>query len=308
MKKLITILIAAVAGSTALSQQEYTYTFFGDNIAFYNPAAVGSNDYSSVTGTFRKQWVGFDGSPTSGGVTFDMPLEKFNMGIGGMVYQDHVGVTNQTNVGAMYSYHIKINENHKLAFGVNAGFDLVNTKFDRLVYWDEDDELLANDYVNVFVPHFGFGAFYHTERLHVGISIPRMISMNTDQFNTVNFENAPSLVTHYYLSAAYDFDLKNEFSLKPSVLVKYTNNVLPQGDVSLICYYKDMIGLGAAYKSLGFASTFLQYNYKDAVIVGYAFDFSLNPLQQYSKGSHEVMVQYRFNTPEKKFKDKPSLN
>lgn len=308
MKKLLTILIIAASAGSALSQQEYTYTFFGDNVAFYNPAAVGENDYTALTGTFRKQWVGFDGSPTSGGITFDMPLKKVNMGVGGMVYQDHVGVTNQTKVAAIYSYHVKLNEKHTLAFGINAGFDIVNTKFENLVYWDQDDEVYDNNYVNVFVPHFGFGAHYYTEKLHIGISIPRMISMNSDQFNSINFENAPSMVTHYYLSAGYKFDLKNDFSLKPSILLKYTNNVTPQGDISLICFYKEMIGLGAAYKSLGFASSFVQYNYKDAVVIGYAFDFSLNPLQQYSKGSHEIMIQYRFNKKAKIPGDKPSLN
>jgi hypothetical protein len=100
------------------------------------------------------------------------------------------------------------------------------------------------------------------------------------------------------LTSGYDFELKNDFSLRPSVLLKYTTNVIPQMDLSVVTYYKDMIGLGLAYKSLGFVSTFLQYNYNDAVLVGYGFDFSVNPLQQYSKGSHEIMIQYRFGMPE----------
>lgn len=297
MKKLLYTLIIALAGSSAFSQQEYSYTFFGDNLPFLNPAATGSKDYISLTGNFRKQWVAFDGSPTSGGVTFDMPLSKANMGIGGMVYQDHVGVTNQTNIAAMYSYHVKLNDKHKLAFGINAGMDLVNTKFDRLVYWDQDDEVYANDYVNVFVPHFGIGAHYYFDKFYAGISIPRMISMNSDQFNSVNFENAPSMVTHYYLTSGYDFALKNDFSLKVNGLFKYVKNAPPQGDISAICFYKNMIGIGSSYKSLGFVSAFMQYNYKETVLIGYGFDFSTNPLQQYQKGSHEVMIQYRFGAP-----------
>ena len=238
MKRLIYILITVVAGSTAFSQQEYTYTFFGDNQAFFNPAATGTRDYISLTGAFRKQWVGFDGSPTSGGVTFDMPIANQNMGVGGMVYQDHAGVTNQTNIAAMYSYHVRLSDKHRLSFGVNAGMDLVNTKFDRLVYWDQGDQVYANDYVNVVVPHFGIGAYYYFDKFYAGISIPRMISMNSDQFNSINFENAPSMVTHYYLTTGYEFQLKNDFSLKTNLLLKYTNNVMPQGDLSVSCFYK----------------------------------------------------------------------
>ena len=121
-----------------------------------------------------------------------------------------------------------------------------------------------------------------------------MISLNSDQFNSINFSDAPSLVTHYYFTMGYHFKFKGDFSLKPSVLLKYTNNVIPQGDISLIGYFKETFGVGLGYKSLGFLSVFLQYNIKDLFVIGCGFDFSMNPLQQYSNGSHEVMLQYRF--------------
>ena len=293
---------------TGFAQQEYTYTFFGDNTSFFNPAATGTQDFASLTGVFRKQWVGFDGSPTSGGVTYEAPLKKFNMGLGGMVYQDHVGVTNQTNVAALYSYQIKLNDKNKLAFGVNAGIDLVNTKYEKLLYWDQGDEIFENNYVNVFVPHFGIGAYYYTKKFYAGISIPRLMSVNADQFNSANFQNAPSLLTHYYLNAGYTADLNDNFSLKTAMLLKYVKNVNPQVDVSVLAMYKKMIGLGISYKSLGFASTFLQYNYKDAIVFGYAFDFSLNPLQGYTKGSHEILLQYRFGLKPFDIKGKASID
>jgi len=293
MRKITITLIAVLVSMATIAQQEYTYTFFGDNNNFYNPAAAGTKDYISVTGMFRKQWVGFDGSPTSGGVTFDMPFQRKNMGIGGMVYQDHIGVTNQTNIAGMYSYHLKINREHRLAFGINAGIDIVNTKFDRLAYWDAGDNTLADDYVNVIVPHFGVGVYYFFDKFYAGISIPRMISMNSDQFNSINFSDAPSLVTHYYFTSGYQFKLNNKYSLKPSILFKYTNNVKPQLDVSVAMYYDNKVGVGLAYKSLGFLSLFMKYNIKDVFVLGYGFDFSMNPLQQYSSGSHELMLQYR---------------
>lgn len=307
MRKLIYTLLVVVSGSTALSQQEYTYTFFGENTAFFNPAATGTKDFSALTGNFRKQWVGYDGSPTSGGVTYEMPIKKQNMGVGGMIYQDHVGVTNQTNIAGLYSYQLKLNKKSKLAFGVNAGIDLVNTKYDRLIYWDGNDDVYAEDYVNVLVPHIGIGAFYYTDKLYVGLSVPRIVSMNSEQFNSIGYEDAPSLVTHYYLSAGYNVKLNKDFNLKPSILLKYTSDVLPQADISVSTFYKDIVGLGVSYKSFGFASTFIQYNYYDAVVIGYAFDFSLGPIQQYSKGSHEIMIQYRFNIKKKGIKDAPSL-
>lgn len=294
MKRALYILLVAVIGSSALAQQEYTYTFFGDNLSFFNPGATGTKDYAALTGSFRKQWVGFDGSPTSGGVSYEHPLKSYNMGVGGMIYQDHVGETNQTNIAGLYSYQVKLGGDHKISFGVNAGIDLINTKFDRLTYWDEEDRVFNNDYVNVVVPHVGLGAHYYVNDFYVGVSVPRVISLNNEQFNSINFDDAPSLVTHYYLASGYKFDLGGDFNLKPSLLLKYTKGPWPQIDLSVSSFYRDMIGLGVAYKSLGFASAYLQYNYKNAVLFGYGFDFTTSRIREYSKGSHEIMIQYQF--------------
>ena len=132
--------------------------------------------------------------------------------------------------------------------------------------------------------------------------------MNSDQFNSIDYEDIPSLVTHYYVTAGYNFTLNKDFELKSNLLLKYTNHVMPQGDLSVITYYKKLFGLGVAYKSLGFASAILQYNNHDALIFGYAFDFSLGPIQKYTKGSHEIMIQYKFKTAKKNKKPAASID
>ena len=296
MKKIFAIIILVTASTVSFSQQEYTYTFFGDNRNFINPAAAGTNQYGSVTGMFRKQWAGVEGTPISGGVTFDMPFKKQNMGIGALIYQDNIGVTNQTNIAAMYAYHLKLSRDHFLSFGLSAGMDLVNTDYSQLTYWDAGDQTLENDYVNVIVPHVGFGVQYFWEDLYVGVSLPRLLAINGDQFNAINMNTAPSLLTHYYFNAGYNWEIKRDLSLKPSVMLKFVKNSPLRVDVSIPLWFKEMIGFGVTYKSLGFLSTFLQYNLKDIIVFGYGFDFSMNPLQGYSKGTHEAMIQWRFNT------------
>ena len=173
---------------------------------------------------------------------------------------------------------------------------MINTKYNRLNYWDAGDQVFAEDYVNVFVPHIGIGAQYFFEDFYAGFSIPRLISINGDQFNTVNFADAPSMVTHMYFNTGYTFHLKNKVDLIPALLAKYTANAPPRIDLSFTCMYHDMLGFGMAYKSLGFVSVFMKYQLKELFQIGYGFDFSTNALQGYSKGSHEVMLQYRFGT------------
>jgi type IX secretion system PorP/SprF family membrane protein len=313
-KKTALFIAALTLLGNALAQQEYTYTFFAENTAFFNPAAAGSHSYGTMTGSFRKQWLDFNGSPTSGGVLYEAPIKKYNMGFGAMLYQDHIGVTNQTHTGAIYSYHVRLGDpgshrNHNLAFGLNAGLDLVTTKYQQLVYWDLNDEVFQSNYISQAVPHFGAGAYYYAEKFYAGISVPRIISINTRKFNAANLPDAPVFLSHYYLNAGYDASLGDNFSMRTSLLLKYVRNIRPQADLSVLAMYKKLVGIGAAYKSFGFASAFLQYHYKEAVIFGYAYDFSLNPLQQYSKGSHEILLQYRFVlTPVERKKHRASID
>lgn len=294
MRNLAIMALCILFAQFSQAQQDYSYTFFGDNLSFVNPGAVGTKEYSSVSANFRRQWIGFNGSPTNGGLTFEMPLHKKNMGVGTMVYQDKIGVTNTTNISALYSYHLKLDEKQKLSFGINAGADIVNTRNEDLIYWDENDQVFDNNYVNQASPRIGAGVFYYFDKFYAGLSLPRMLAVNTESFNSINIEDSPTLVSHMFLTSGYEFELNENFDLRPSMLLKYAKNVPAQVDVAMACTYKKMLSLGVSYKSLAFVSSFLQYNHKESFVVGYAFDYSTNPLRQYQKGTHEVMLQFRF--------------
>ena len=291
MKTIIQFTIAFLP-FTMLAQQEYSFTQYFEANSFYNPAAAGSKNMHSFNAIFRKQWVGFEGSPITGGLVYDTRLDRFNMGLGGYFFSDKSGATTMTNVALNYSYALKFGDKMRLAFGLDGGVDIYSTDYNSLIYWENEDPMFTNQKQTMTIPRAGVGAQFYTDDYYFGIAVPRLINFNNETALSINAPQFPSVVSNYYLSAGYRFDVGNTFELQFNVLGKYTSHVRPQGDISVMGTYRKMIGLGLGYKSLGFGSVFLQYTYGEIVTIGYAFDMTLTDMSRYSNGSHEIMIQY----------------
>lgn len=279
---------------TTCAQQEYSFTHYFEANSFYNPASTGSEGSQNIVGLFRKQWAGYKGTPVTGGLLYENKLKNYNMGLGGYVFTDKIGETSFTTATVNYAYQLKLNDKYKLAFGVDAGADFVSTNYGRLIYWDQQDDLLTESVGNNVLPKVGLGTHFYGEKFYVGVSCPRVLNFNSRDFHTVNSSQTPMLVSHYYLTAGYKFKLSEDFDMETNTLLKYTRNVWPQADLNATCTYKNMLGLGFGYKTLGFATAYLQYTYDNTVVIGYAYDLSLNPIAEYSRwGTHEVMIKYQ---------------
>lgn len=297
MKTFIKTVAFVIAGGFAFAQQEYSFTNYFEATSFFNPAATGAEGNQSLTALFRKQWAGFEGSPLSGGIVYDNILKDYNMGIGGYVFSDKIGATSMTNIAANYSYILRLNNELRLAFGIDAGADIYSTNYEDLVYWDMNDRMFSDAQATVFVPRAGAGAHFYADNYYVGISVPRILTFNNESPIGINAENLPSIVSNYYLNAGYTFEINDEIDFQTSFLGKYTRNVTPQGDINVMGVYRKMIGLGVGYRTLGFTSVLFQYTYDEMLSVGYSFDMSLTMISNYSNGSHEFFIKYIF--PEK---------
>ena len=304
MKSLILTTIISIIGLSAIAQQEYSFTNYFEANSFYNPAATGTEGHKTLLLCSENSGQVFEGSPLTGGILYENSLKELNMGLGGYVFMDQIGATTMNSLAVNYSYSLKLNENHKLAFGIDAGADIYTTDYSRLTYWD-GDVMFDDQKRTVALPRLGVGVHYYTEKYHVGISVPRILSFNNESPMGISSQDLSSTVSNYYLNAGYTFELNKDFDLQANVLGKYTQHINPQGDINVMATYKKIIGLGLGYKSLGFASVYLQYSYEDVVTIGYAFDFTLSNVAKYSNGSHEVMVKYAI--PSKK-KNRASMN
>ena len=303
MKTTLIILGIAVC-SISYAQQDYSFTQYSEAKSYFNSAATGTENATKIVSLARKQWVGFNGSPTSFGLIYDMPIEQKNMGIGGYVFQDMIGKTSLTTAAVNYSYYINLSTYQRLSFGANVGADFIQTNNDELKYWDREDQVFNRPNENFTIPKIGFGLQYYTNNFHVGLSVPRAMNYNSGEFNSIQDDRVPVIVSNYFANAGYHFYLNQDFDLRASTLVKYTPNIDPQVDINALTFYKETVGLGVGYKTFGFASTYVQYLLDDWAF-GYAYDFSLSAISSYSSGSHELMIRYNIKSFRNTLHDKP---
>ena len=291
MKNLLTTIAFALGVVLAYGQQEYSFTHYFETNSFFNPAATAFKGTQDLGFVFRSQWTGFEGAPFSSGLTYERPIANYNMGVGGYAFVDVIGATTMTTVGGNYAYQLKLDQTHKMAFGVTAGADVYSTDYNRLTYWDSD--VMFDDQTPTTVtPRLGAGVQFYTDAYYVGVSMPRIAHFNTTSPLSIAAASMPQIVSNLYVTGGYNFPVSEEVEMQINMLGKYTRNVIPQGDINVMATYKEMIGLGLGYKSLGFASTYLHYTYQNILKIGYAFDFTLTPMANYSSGSHELMLKY----------------
>jgi type IX secretion system PorP/SprF family membrane protein len=294
MKRLsFQVAISLLFGAGAFAQQDPMLSQYMFNGLYLNPAYAGSHDYWSSTFSYRNQWVRFDGAPETMIAAFDGPIPEKNMGLGLILAHDKIGVSRQSSVLANYSYQLKMNEKDKLAFGINAGFSQYAADLTKLTVWDQD-QVFQKDLTGKLIPRAGLGIYYFSKRYYAGFSVPTLLSYQKDYDFSINLTKSGFLRRHYLLTGGYVFDLRYNFKLKPSVLLKYVENTPLQADFNLSIVYKDMFWVGSSIRTGDACVFLLEYQATNRFRIGYAYDLSVSKIRNYSNGSHEIMLGLDF--------------
>jgi type IX secretion system PorP/SprF family membrane protein len=293
MKKILLVTILSLGALFASAQQEVMVSQYMFNGLFINPAYAGSHKYFSSTLLHRNQWVSFPGAPKTFLVSADGPIANDKMGIGLIVAHDKIGVTSQTDISANYSYKIQLG-NGKLAFGLKGGVSNYIVKTEDLKVWDNDDATLADDSQSEFLPKFGFGTYYYSEKWYAGVSIPTLLAYENGSSFSVNIDQSSFLRKHFLINGGYVFDISKKLKLKPSTLIKYVKSAPIQADLNCSFLYDETIWLGLSYRTNDAIVAIIEYQANKKFRVGYSYDFTLTEIGNYSSGSHEIMIGYDF--------------
>jgi type IX secretion system PorP/SprF family membrane protein len=281
------------AGS-GFCQQNPLMSHYMFNGLLLNPAYAGTKDYVSTALLFRKQWVGFDGAPSTQSISIHGPLKNKKLGLGFYILKDKIGVTSQTDIFGSVSYHLPVKDAH-LSFGMQAG--LMNYKSDivDLKYWDPQDKVFNyNTYSNT-LPNIGAGVFYCRTLFYAGFSVPGLLSYNPEESFSVKSDTILYKFSRRYLfTTGYVIETEGDIKLKPSVLFKYERNSAFQVDVNMNVLINDIFWLGASYRNGNAIVAMFEYQVNRKFRVGYSYDYTLNTLRTYESGSHEIMLGYDF--------------
>jgi type IX secretion system PorP/SprF family membrane protein len=275
-------------GLVSYSQQDAQYTQYMYNTINVNPAYAGSRGVLSVFGLYRTQWVGLDGAPKTGAFSINSPIANSNLGVGLSFVNDQIGPTNENTISADLSYTIRTSETYKLSFGVKGTANLFNLDPSKLNPQTANDPLLQ-DLDNDLSPNVGAGAYLHSDKLYLGVSVPNF-------FETKRYDDNDVAVykerMNLYFIGGYVFDLTPSLKFKPAFLTKVVEGAPLQLDVSGNFLINERLVLGAAWRWDAAVSAMAGFQITDGLFVGYGYDLETTKLANYNSGSHEIFLRF----------------
>ena len=289
----------------AMAQQESQYTQFMNNKLYYNPAFAGDDGITSITALFRRQWIGFDGSPESRLLSASMPLKGKRVGLGVLASVHELGVTKNWYLSLAYSYNLKINEHSNVRLGVHGTMRRLLLDFSKqnLVIQDRTDQsILEGNSSADYYGNVGAGAYYNYKQFYASFSIPNMLENNIGLSNGLESGKAASEARHYYFMTGMTFKTSPKISIQPNLLFKYVKNAPFDVDLNFSLIYDQRITGGISYRAGGDRSggesiDFLLAYKIQQFTLGVSYDFAISEIGKETSGSFEIVA--RFDLPEK---------
>ncbi|MGB3774090.1 MAG: type IX secretion system membrane protein PorP/SprF [Leeuwenhoekiella sp.] len=275
------------------SQQEPQYTQYMYNTMVINPAYVGTSGELNITGTYRSQWTGIDGSPETINLGVEAPLTDA-MGLGVNLTRDALGPSNEYFLDGNFSYAIQLRRDVKLSFGIKGGLRVLNVDFNRGQFENQDDPLLMNDISNRYLGTIGAGAYMYSSKWYLGLSTPNFLSQ---QYYKDVAQSVRADEMNLYLIGGYVFDLSTDVKLKPAFLFDYVDGTPLNANLSANVLLYEKLSLGASWRIDAAVSALAGFQLLENLFVGYAYDYNTTDFRNFNDGSHEIVLKFSiFNT------------
>lgn len=297
------IFLLLFVNTSLKAQQPAQYSLFMLNKYHYNSAYNGLDESLSITGVFRKQWVGFAGTPLNVNFNAHLPIEFISSGVGIGFEYDVIGAYKNMSIRGSYSYIFDFGKSGKLSLGLAGRLLQKNLDGSKLLTPEGDYEsgINHNDQVvpvaNETGLSFSFDAavYYKHKYFDVGLSAINLtqptLQLATDAQITYN--------RAYFLNATGNIPLSDKFDLHPSILLK-TDFVKFQPEIALLLKWNEMVFGGLSFRGFDARSTdalvfIAGMQITPNLMLAYAYDLSLGSLNSFNSGSHEVVLNYNLH-------------
>lgn len=326
MKFFTSLVFFACLCFTGLAQQRPQHTQYIQNSFLLNPAAAGTESYIDIRNSYRTQWVGLEGAPTTYYTSINASLDKndrnvtspkaksgnassrpavnknnrFHVnphhGLGAVIQLDKSGLLNTFSLNLSYAYHLPITKEINLSGGVAAGMLQYRLNRQNLNMQVSEDPFVAGEIGNMNKFDLGVGLWLYSRDFYVGLSSMQVLNSDTKSNN-----NGPkaALQNHYYATGGVRLRVNNSISFTPSVMVKVAENGLYMVDVNAKAAYGRLFWVGASYRQQDAVAAMAGVFINHMLDVSYSYDLTTSDLNRVSANSHEIVVGIKLNNPQK---------
>ena len=297
---LLSVVLMATSWS-AVAQQQLRRSQFVTNTYLANPAVAGTEPGTMLSSTYRNQWAGFSGGPSTMLISGHRALPN-GVGAGFILYNDDMGgAISQTGVELTGAYSILLNNQDAVSFGLSMkGNQFVFDGTDLQVY-QPNDESLPGTVESSFGVDFNAGMMVYGKDYYFGMAVFNLIQ---DKLNLAGVDDDQNrLVRHYHFMGSYLYNVSRLVAVQSSALMRMTEVTSAQLDVNVraIVNGTSWFGMGFRPQDAFVLSTGLNYG---AFTLAYNYDITVGD-NMLSAHSHELSFGY-FMPTRSAFRSRPS--
>ncbi|MCJ8164139.1 type IX secretion system membrane protein PorP/SprF [Pontibacter sp. E15-1] len=327
MRALLPFALMCMLAVNALAQQQPQLSQYMQNNFLVNPAVAGIESYSDVRTSYRSQWLGVEGAPTTFYASIHAALNKRERstmsirhqkrngarvkpgagshyrvsphhGVGAVAKVDRAGLLRTSSLNLTYAYHLPLTQSINLSSGVYTGFTQFHINQRDMVLQTPDDPFLNADGMNMMKLDLGIGLWMYSRSFFVGVSGAQLAHSGND---VASLEGGPRgmLQPHYYVTGGYRLPVARNLDITPSVMVKMAANKQAAVDVNMKALYAQKVWGGVSYRHQDAAAVMAGVYVNYLLDVSYSYDFVTSEMSKARANSHEVVVGFKLNNPKK---------
>lgn len=285
MKRILLLIFLSVSVLQLQAQQDPLYAQYMNTPMIVNPAYAGFKRDLNLAVTYRKQWAGFDGSPQTFNVSGHMALHRNKMGAGLMVVEDKIGSNSTTEMQGVYGYHLALNAETTLSFGLQFGAINYRTDYSSLIVAPNDPKLGTT---NEWQPNFGSGLILTNNVYFISLSVPKMLVPTTEMAKQGLYNRNLYLITSYF------FPISSRVSLKPYAMLRTSSNSDSSYDIGVNILGDDSYSIGIFTRKFHTYGLTGQLKLGELLALGYAFELPTSQSAGAQFTTHELQVILRF--------------
>ncbi len=289
----------------------------------YNPAFSGIDNFGDLKLSYRYQWTGFGSSaPRFINLAFNARLKqpsdlsinslrtsndealnperlpkgkRIIHGFGINFFNEQYGVINRIGGGINYAFNYPLSKKTRLALGASAMID--NTKIDinSVGVREPDNDLFYQSLLSkgasqtnlnvrggilIYAPAFYIGASYFP----IVNSVIQDAGVST---NTVFYQGS--------IQGGLRIPVAGNSSIRPSAIALWQIDNRFAIDYSVKVFLQDKVWLGITYRDSQSGILLFGLNVNEKLGFAYSYEMSMGGRSQFTNGSHDLVLSFRFN-------------
>jgi len=292
--RLISIIFLIPSFSILWSQQSSVFNQGSYNLYSLNPAALGLTETTQANLNYKKNWIGFVGSPELTQISIDGPISAGKQGYGLTLKNERAGIFLNTSLSTAFRHRIRLTKNQQIYFGFSGGLQRQTADFSKINADAPDEFKNWPSIQTTTLPDASVGIVYGFKNFKFMFSGNHLFNQKFKYQEPV-FNEIVSYrsLSNFNLVIQHNFqNKKGNWTYTPNLTLRSSLGLPIQFDILNTVSYSEKLFLGLGYRSHFAAYGNIGFSVNEKLRAFYSYEYS-NGIQSTSMGGHEIGLSIR---------------